>query len=54
MLVKEVIKNEEMLNDVIMEDFFDDIMELTGDAMMRSADEIAPMYGAKIIRKLMI
>lgn len=47
MTTKQIITNEEMLNDIIMEDFFDDIMEVTGRAMIKSANEIAPMYGAK-------
>jgi hypothetical protein len=45
--MKNKIENLEMLNEVVMEDYFDIIMEVTGDAMMRSADEIAPQYGAK-------
>ena len=50
--MKNKIENLEMLNDVVMEDYFDIIMELVGDAMHRSADEIAPNMVLKITMKL--
>ena len=45
--MKNKIVNLEMLDDVVMEDYFDIVQEVVCDAMHRSANEIAPQYGAK-------